>query len=329
MEYLSSGGIAVTAEPGVVDWRPRNTTVTGVATAKEPNLVGLETGSLRQLVLAFAQATPPTNTERRVVQLRSQVDATRVYRQYIFRKEGAFTTLAGVEEGLEKKSLRFTAYGSNRDQVEVYINGVKKEQGTAPGEYRLYDGTTSSPVPPNTVLFNTPIDSSSSTQIDVIVSKEAAVTNVSLTFKRNLHDESRAGKGAYENVDHVLKFEDGSWRKYYLFTLDLSDSNIPLNSILQPVPQDGFLMLARAPYSHLDRYADTVVMLRGWSDTDFIKYYTEDNVGTARVTDTAITSFYPPMKMIKFSVEKTIRTPIAGVDEQFVVDGKVITGPNS
>lgn len=328
VEYRSSGGIATTPEIGVTDWRPRGSKTIESLDIAEPDLINLETGTLKQLTLAVPRATVPAEGETMTLVFNVKSDAPKAYRQYVYRKEGSFTTISGIESGLEKKTLRFTAFGTNPDQVEVYVNGVKREQGTGPDDYQIYDGTDASAAPPNTILFNTILDSQSTTQVDVVISKEAQASTVELSFIRQ-GDESRASTGAWENVSYVERFVGGVWKKYYLFVLDLGNIGIPLNSILFPQSIDGFFLMARKPYSQLDRYTDVVVLLQGQSEADFIKYFVENKQTTAKITSTALQTFFPPLRVTKFTVEKTIRTAIAGVEEQLVVDGRVITGPDA
>jgi len=324
LEYRSSGGIAVTPEIGVTDWRPRGSKTVETADLVSTALISLETGKLKQLTIAA-----PGDGPARSLILDVKSDTPKAYRQYVYRKEGSFSSISGIESGLEKKALRFTAYGANHDQVEVYVNGVLREQGTGPDDYQIYDGTDASAAPPNTVLFNTILDSQGNTQVDVVVSKEAQASTVTLTFNRHVGDESRTALGAWENVSYVERFVGGTWKKYYLYTLDLDSIGVPLNSILFPQTTDAFFVLARQPYSQLDRYTDLVVLLENQSDADFVKYYADNKVTTARVTHTALASFFPPLRVTKFAVEKTIKTAIAGVEEQLVVDGRVITGPDA
>lgn len=331
VEYVSSGGIAVTPEIGVTDWRPRGSSHTATAATSEPTFIDLATGSLKQLVLAVPEAVEPATNATTTLFLTAKADVPKAYRQYVFRKEGSFSSISGTEAGLEKKALRFTAYGTSPDLVEVYVNGVKQERGTDPEDYQVYDGTTQSLAPPNTILFNTSIDQAGVVQVDVIVSKEQSASTINLTFKRNKLDESRLTLGAFENISYVERFVGGAWQRHYLYTLDLDDANLPLNSILVPqVDSQALLLLARKPYSQLDRYTNIVVPLVDMSaERDYIKYYVIDSVTSARVTDTALKSIFPPLRLGKFSVEKTIKVSTAGVEEQLVVDGKVIMGPDA
>lgn len=346
IEYKSNGTIATTPEVGITDWRPRGSAKTTTYKDAAPVFIDLACGTKKQIVLAVLLASAPVAGTTITVPFTVKSDAPKAYRQYTFRRDSAFSSISGVESGLEKKTLRFTAYGTASspvpDFVEVYVNGVKREQGTSPDGFQVYDGTATSAIPPNTISFNTPIILAGTTQIDVIVSKAETGTNVSLTFVRNTLDESRAGTGAWENVDYIQKFDTG-WSNKYLFTCDLdTNTSLTLNTILtasgvmalstfDTVPLSaGELLLSTQPYSILDRYTDISVPLEGMStDRDYLKYYAIDGDTTLRVTDTQLLTSYPPFRVGKFSVEKTIKTQIPGVEEQIVVDGKVITGPDS
>jgi hypothetical protein len=330
LEYRSNAGIAVAPEVGVTDWRPRGSTAAQSKPIQEEQLIGLETGELKQLVLAVPFATAPASDAVVELELAVIADAPKAFRQYVFRKEGSFSTISGVESGLEKKALRFTAYGATPDVIEVFVNGVKREQGTDPEDFQVFTGSATGSAPPNTIVFNTPIDAPGVTQVDIVVSKEAASSAVTMTFLRNVADGGRSG--AYENVSYVDRFMEGNWVRYYLFTLDLDDvtSELKLNSILVPQERDAFFLLARQPYTKVDRYGDIVVALEDLSaERDYIKYYAVDSVTTARVTESALTNLYPPLRFGKFAIESTIKTATAGVEEQLVVDGRVIIGPDA
>lgn len=328
VEYRSSAGIAVAPEMGVTDWRKRGTTPIDVKTTSSP-LIDLFTGELKQLVIGVPSSSPSAT---HVVSFEVKNDSPKEYRQYVFRKEGAFTSVSGIESGLEKKALRFSTNAANPDVVEVFVNGVKRERGTGPSDYQLYDGSTDSTVPPNTILFNTPISGAGVTQLDVIVSKEQASTTVNLEFKRNTQNESRLNLGAFENISFVERFENGSWVKYWLFTLDIdSATNLPLNSILTTNNSNsGFFLLARPPYSSLDRYANLIIPLsRLDSDLAYINFFLRNGEISAQVSSEAIELVFPPLRFGKFVAEPTLKKRLQGVSEQIVIDGDVIIGPDA
>ena len=329
LEYRSSAGIAVAPQIGVTDWRPRGSTTIQNPDTTEPALLNLETGSLNQLVIGVPGDEPQDGSIYDLL-LTVKADTPKTYRQYIFRHESAFSSISGIESGLKKQVLRFNVTGSTPDIVEVYINGVKRERGTDPEDFQVYDGPSSA-IPPNTIVFNSPIDQTGVVQTDIIISKEQTSTTVSITFKRNKSDESRLALGAYENVSYVERFINGNWRRYWLYTWDVDDVSIPLNSIMIATNvSDVIFLLARQPYSRLDRYTDIVLPVQDMSvERDYIKFYAEAGETIMATTSTAIIPIYPPLRVGKFNVEKTIRTANRGVQEQLVISSHVITGPDA
>ncbi len=88
-------------------------------------------------------------------------------------------------------------------------------------------------------------------------------------------------------------------------------------------------MLAREPYSTIDRYPDTSIRLDGLTaERDFLKYHIVEKMGVLQATRTSIATFYPPARLTKFNPELTIKTPLGGETEQLVIDGKIIIGPD-
>lgn len=317
IEYKSSAGIAISPEVGVKDWKPRGSSEIVGTQIAAPTLINLATGEFSQLVVASR-----LNQQSIGVTFAGKADSPKAYRSYVFRKEGAFSTIAGIESGLEKKALRFTAYGENPDLVQVFLNGVPQNLYE---DYYIADGTNLSIAPPNTIVFTKTIDVAGVTQIDVIVSKDEQSTNYTLVFQRNKSDESRSGTGAYENVSSVNSLSE----ELFLYTLDLSAVDVPTNTLLVPTEPVKF-MLSRKPYTQLDRYTDLQSVFSGVdNDVDYLKLYVENNDVVLKATTTSIQTIFPPLRMNKFLVEKPITVKTAGVEEQLVIDGKVITGPDA
>lgn len=346
LEYRSNGEIAVAPNAGTVDWYPRGQTPTSSIATTEPSFINTATGTTQQLVLAVQLPFVPGPSSTAAMTLNVRAETAQDFRQYTYRFETGFSTVSGVETAVERKTLRFTAYGANPDIVEVYLNGVKQERGTNPDQFQIYDGTITSTVPPNMISFNTPVVVTSTTQVDVIVSKAVVLTQNFLSFFKNVDNPARTNTGAWENVDSYSRFTGGAWREFYVFTYDvLNTSDIALNTIVVPTGDvlvvDGMtslavpltqchFMLARQPYSTLDRYTDTTVPLSGLSmDRDYLKYHAVGGVPTLEITETSLVTFFPPARLTRFDPELTIKTPIAGVDEQLVIDGQVIVGPDT
>jgi hypothetical protein len=345
IEYRSNAEIATDPEVGVTDWYPRNRTPVATATISDATFINTSTGVYQQLVIGVPLASPPTDTATAALTLQLRSDTPKNYKQYTYRFETTFQNVAGVEAGVEKKTLKFTAYGLNPDIVEVYVNGVKREMGVNVDDYQLYDGTISSLIPPNMVVFNTPVSLGGVTQVDIIVSKAQLLDTTALNFFRNIDSEPRKDKGAWENVSYYDRLLAGVWTRFYLFTCDVLN-NLALNpntimvpsaplavTDVPPVPSvplsQIYLLLARQPYTKVDRYPDIQVPFDTFSlERDYFKYHNVEGVPTLEITDTALATFYPAARITKFDYEPTIKTPTAGNEEQIVVDGKVVVGPD-
>jgi hypothetical protein len=90
------------------------------------------------------------------------------------------------------------------------------------------------------------------------------------------------------------------------------------------------LLLAHAPYTHIDRHTNLAVPLDSLNfDTQYLKYFVVDGVTVLYVTENSIAPTYPPMVVTKFKVENTIQIATAGVTNQVVVDGALIVGPDA
>ena len=345
--YVSNTQVTPAPKVGVTDWFPRNAQLfTKTSAQSEKKLIDTATGSMQQLVLAVPLSNQPISTDVAVLTLAARSDAPKSYRQYTYVFEAEFSSVSGVESGIAKKSLYFSVAGSDPDILEVYVNGVKMQRGAASDEYSIYDPNDpfSQNIPQNTIKFNTKITPNFPTQIDVIVSKAAQITGTQLVFERNKDDPARLAAGAWENVSAVQRFENGisTPKTLWLFTCDIADiTNISLNSILYPIGTisingsqqvpiaDAQLLLAKKPYSAVDRYIDIYCQLANLQqDDNYLKYHIVGEIPTLEITESSLTTSYPPAKVLKFNTEKTIKTNLEGVENQLIIDGKLVIGPD-
>lgn len=337
VEYKGSAEINPAPKTNIVDWYPRGTTFS-IAEISNEELVSAYTGAANQLVLAVALPAPPPPGAQVTLTLTARSSAPKTYRQYVFRKDAQFSTISGVEAGPAKKALRYSVTGPDPDLVEVFVDGVRYEEGTGPNNFQLNDGSLTPAVPPNTVSFNSPIPVSGNTQVDVIVSKLVPLETELLVFSLNEGGPTRPS-GAWENIRQIERLGT----TYFLFTHDLSTSSgLTENSILfpgeeltasfQPIPiplSSCQLLLARKPFTQVDRYPDIVVSLSALDGQgDYLKYHKVDGAMELDVTKQTLTQLYPPGKLVKIAVEETLKEPPGFNDEQLVVDGSVVVGPD-
>jgi hypothetical protein len=353
IEYRSDGQITAAPATGVTDWYQR--TVSSAASPTLPSIaladqasVATSTGSLGQLVLALATPTMPPFGATAVINFAARNDTPKAFKQFSYVEQIAFTLISGIEDAAAKKNLKFNTYtGSDPDIVEVYVNGAKRTQGLLPENYQVFDGTATSAITPNTISFNEAVNIPGDVQVDVIVSKLQTSANQQLTFTRNF--DSNIPSGAWGNVSYVERWVGGTWKKFYLFTCNILDNaNLILNTIIYPVGtvtargpapstpligsfnlSEASFLLARRPFTQVDRYANILIPLTNLDvDRDFLKYHNVSSIGTLEVTDTSIETIFPPVRLVRFNIETTIKVASVGEDEQIVIDGSLITGPD-
>lgn len=347
VEYKSDGQITATPEIGVTDWYPRGSTLVQSTPISEPRLIDTSTGSFQQLVLAVKLSADPPSTSTAKLTLQTRAEAPKDFKSYVYRRETEFSTISGVEDGISKKTLKFKVWGTDPDEVSVYLNGVKLQEGTGPSDYQLDDGTPTPPAPSNTIKFNSPILPVGTFQVEVVVSKPQPAITRELTFNRNSDNEARLASGSWENVSHIERISStGAAERFYLFTYDVkSNPDLTRNTILFPTGSvlvntgsssitaslaDCLFLLSRKPYTKVDRYPDISTRLSDLdASRDYLKYVEVNGVLSLMLTETSLFTHFPPSVVYKFNPENTIKVAVAGDEEQLVVDGKLIVGPDA
>lgn len=346
--YTDDGSLLIGVPPtGVTNWYPRSFVPTGTATLAEDVLYDTSTGAKRQFVVAVSDTMlgfTPSNTATLTLNLIAEQQVARDYRQYTYRRDGSVTVINGVEDALAKKVLRYTITGPTPDLVEVYVNGVKQDMGVGPTQYQLYDGTISSPVPPNSVLFNTAV-TGTGTQIDVIVTKAATLSTLAIPLVRSIDDDSRVGTGAWEGVDAVKNPATG--QRYTLFYCDFTeigttptDVKLRLNPSTPSVLTDGStyvvaaammsILLSRTEvYTELDRQRAMHVPMSGLiTNTEYMVIKFSDGVRQLLVTESAAVNVFPPYEVLTYNVPTRRRTGLAGNVDSKQLDNTFIIGPD-
>ena len=347
VQYRSNREIQPAPAVGIEDWRPRGSKIDSDIPNEQEILIGLATGVKNQLTLAVQYTPDILNSDYIVLKLSAQGAEHKSFRQYSFYFETSISTISGVEIGLEQKVLRY----SQDDNVEVFINGVEIERGTDHNKFQINDGKPGSDVPPNTIKFNNDFVFSGGAQVNIIVSKRTNVTTYDLVFTKNHNNESRNISSAWDNIKFVEFFNSTSelaaaqgYKSYYLFHCDIAVDSLPLNNIFI-IQQAKILngeeinldrckfLLARKPYSILDRYMNIFIPLDGLSiERDYLKFTLINKMPTLQITKTSIETCFPPFKIpveSKFRLEKNIGKQLTGISDQLTIDGAVIIGPDA
>lgn len=328
---------------GLTNWYQRGGTISTLKSLQEEVLLDTATGSKRQMIMAVRDsAYAPANPMTLTIPLVAEQQTARDFRQYTYRKEGAFNSINGLEDGSGKKVLRYSLTGSNPDVVEVFVDGVKRSRGAGANDYQLFDASPSSSVPPNTVLFNTAVISAS-TQVDVVVTKAATQSTVTLSLTRAIDDDSRVGVGAWEGVDKVASsaFAGQSLALFYLdfdevagipndvrFRLDTSQLILAGASTVQPA--DVIILLT---VSGLTTSVDTIqskaVRLSALTQNNgYLVSKIVDGVRRMYVTEAALSTVFPTFRKILFNAPTLEKKNLAGNSDAITIDSEFIVGPD-
>jgi hypothetical protein len=335
---------------GLSNWHPRGATITTNFTLAEDLLYDTSTGNKKQVILAVSNTAlgfTPGSQAVLTLNLIAEQQTAKDFRQYTYRRSTPFTTINGVEDAQGKKVLRYNIVGLTPDVVEVYVNGVKRDLGIGIDDYQLNDGTINSPVPPNSVLFNTLI-TGSSTQIDIIVTKAASISSASLVFNRVIDDESRIGIGAWEDINFVSSPALNS--EYSLFYCDFSEIGTSLGvdvklrispsmpSYIVNVPlgpsfivTDASILLSRTKlYTQIDRQRALWVPISLLNtNTEYLIVKLIDEARTLLVTESAKKNIFPVLEVHRFNTRKLQTDSFTGDSDAAELDNDIIIGPDA
>lgn len=311
-------------------------------------LFDTSTGVNKQFVVAVPdQALGFTPDEHAVLTMNfiAEQQNAKSYLQYTYRRSLPFSTINGVEDGQAKKVLRYDATGLTPDVVEVYLNGVRLDQGTGATNFQICDGTLTSPVPPNTVLFNNSITGASN-QVDIVVTKANPVTSVSFNLTRITADEARVGLGAWEGIDAVTSAAVGRWSLFSVdfttvsssLTIDVKlrydPNNLPVlrnhvNGSLYNVVKSSVLLSRTRLFTAVDRNRAAWVPVQDLTgDTEYLVMKVVDGVKSLLVTQNSAQDLFPVLDVVHLSTPALVTTGLTGDAESTQVDNQVIVGPD-
>lgn len=306
---------------------------------QQDTLYNTSTGTKQQIVVAVPVNNlgfVPGPQAKLMLVLSAEQQTSKDYRQYTYRKSATFTIINGVEDGQAKKVLRYTT----TDQVEVYLNGVKRTNGV---DYLLNDGTATSPVPSNSILFLTTITGTSN-QVDVVVTQEPTPDLKTIVFNRCIDDESRAGTGAWEGVDYVTSPIIGDWVLFYcdfseISALFMLDVKMRFSSASMVDVEDGPLydvslatmLLSRTKVTTpIDRQrAKWVDLTKLNTETDFLCVKTVDGVRSMLVTEASAQDIFPILDVVRFKAPTLQTTNLTGNSDSAEFDNVIINGPDA
>lgn len=345
--YTSDGSTVLSVPPtGLSNWYPRGSTITSTKALESDLLYDTSTGSKQQVIIAVPVNNlgfVPASTAKLTLTLDAEQQTAKDFRQYTFRRSSPFTIINGVEDAQAKKVLRYNLGGANPDQVDVYVNGVKRNLNV---DYFLNDGTIGSAVPPNSVMFAETITGTS--QVDVIVTKASQSSATTITFSRVIDDEDRVGSGAWEGVDYVTNPVVGDWVLFYCDFQELSsrfvagsglDVKLKYSSATVKDFEGGpeytvtfaALLLARTKvYTELDRQRAKCIPINNLTtNTDYLMVKLVDGVRSMLVTENSAVDLFPVLDVVRFKAPKLVKANLTGNESSAELDNVIINGPDA
>lgn len=338
--YTSEGTSVLSVPPtGLSNWYPRGTTLSSSKSLQQDSMYNTSTGTKQQIVLAVPVNNlgfVPGPQAKLTLTLEAEQQTSKEYRQYTYRKSTSFTIINGVEDGQTKKVLRYTP----SDQVEVYLNGVKRVRGV---DYELNDGTSTSAVPPNSVMFLSTITGTSN-QVDVVVTQSTSPDLRNLTFNRAIDDESRAGTGAWEGIGFITSAAIGDWVLFYcdfaevsaLFTLDVKLRFSSATIVDAPggptydVTLATMLLSRTKVNTQVDRQrAKWIDVTKLNTETDFLSVKNLDGKRAMLVTEASAQDVFPLLDVVRFKAPSLQTTNLLGDSDSAEFDNFIINGPDA
>lgn len=336
--YLNNAMILPAVASGLENWRPRWESKSTVNTSAI-DLVDTSSGISGTLTLAVQLPSTANDASTVDVVFGQQDEKPKEYKQFMFRFDSSFQLISGVESGLEKKALRYTA----ADDIDVYVNGLIREEGLGASMYQRYNG--SNDVPANTIKFNSPItDTSMINQVDVIVSKAKTTAAIKIPFTKNFLNEADSKVSAWKNVRSIEVMQDGKYTSYSLYHFDViadAGTSAPIlkkDSMLVPTSismnntpialSRAMFLFATKPYLHIDRQYSICARLADLDqERDYLKFVVVNGSPQILITSTSVSDVYPPLKVETFVADPVITTSSTGV-AQSSINPTSINGPS-
>lgn len=347
--FTNNGANTVGVPPaGLVNWYPRGQTLNANVELIPESLYSTSTGSNQQIILAVRTKEVISDDAYVSLKLEAEQQSSKDYRQYTYRRAGGIQLINGVEDNQAKKVLRYSS--TNGDLVQVYVNGIKLNEGLNPEDYQLYGDQ--SPTPANSIYFNSPLTGGFS-QIDVIVTKKSTISEIELKFIRMTDDESRLGLGAWEGIESV-KLLNETWKLFYCdisklvsppeldIKLRLSDnptllidgaaqivlSNQP-NTRAQNSDTAAILLSRENLFTHIDRQRSNWVPITNLkNNTNFLITKLVNNTRTVFVSETSISPLFPALIPKSYSEVKILKTRLNGNVDAAELDNNLVVGPD-
>ena len=319
---------------GLSNWQSRFNVQHNAVQLEQDSFYITNNGESNYLILAVPeQFSFPIADTATVKMVLSGAKEQREFNQYTYTKDTVFSIINGVESGVAKKVLKYSA----ANEVQVYLNGVKQIPGV---NYLLYN-SSSTDVPPNSVKFISEL-SSNINEIVIVVSSGAVLNDVEIVFNRTINDESILNN-PWNNVRSI---ESPSIQTNSIFYCDFNAVSASLkantkflfksmsltnsaSSVSTPFTTASFLFSSNDNFLWTDRKLSVHVPVQNCTDSlNYLYVQSINSIKKMTVTKNSIKNLFPIPKIKTFTVENRVISNLQTNKDSGTVQNNDIIGPD-
>lgn len=303
--------IADSAPVGVQNWYSRFRQIVNFSNVLDPDFPITYSDSAEMFIAIKHNDFPAMDDSFKLqVTLTSPSVQNRQFREYLFNTVSQVEKLFGVESGSGKKVLRFVSNGVNPEEISVFKNGVKLEEGTSAENYQVArDGNT---IQQNAIVLNAPVRGTN--QFKIVISRPTPARTEIVEFDKLT--EFDTVQSCWNNSDYIT-FKN---EKYHIFfkrfsgvslsagqIISISQVNLSHNGLSTVPLNNCFVLLSGGP-TKIDRILTGAVDLGTISTMDYpLLVVKTDQVVAVTVKERIISEKFPQFVVRAFKHEGILK----------------------
>lgn len=330
LQYTDSPDTITDAAPsGIQNWYSRFTNIVKYTQLSDPNFPISYSDDAEVFIAVKLQDVVPDDSFKLQVTMESPATENKQFREYVFNTTTQIDKLVGVESGVGKKVLRFVSTGPSPEDITVFKNGVKLNEGSTAEDYKVSRANNN--VQQNAIIFNSPIRGTN--QFKIIVSRPVPARTIVVEFDKLTQFDSVSS--CWGNTNAV------SYRNEMFYVFFKKFSGVPLSagqvlSIVRvdlvkeghnTIPLENCIILFSGGPTPIDRVLTASANLDTLASIKYpIEVTKNDNTYVLSIKERYISEKYPPMIMKQFIDEGLLKSSIENSITDTISSSKVI-GP--
>lgn len=328
LQYTDSPDTITDAAPsGIQNWYSRFTNIVKYTQISDPSFPISYSDDAEVFIAVKLQDITPDDSYKLKVTMQSPSIENKQFREYVFNTTAQIDKLVGVESGVGKKVLRFISTGPSPEEITVFKNGVKLNEGSAPEDYLVSRSTNN--VQQNAIIFNSPIRGTN--QFKIIVSRPVSERTIVVEFDKLTEFDSV--NSCWGNINAV------SYRNEMFYIFFKKFSGVPLSSgqeisIVQvdlvkdgpnTIPLSNCIILFSGGPTKIDRVLTASANLDTLASIRYpIEVTKSDNTYVLSIKERYISEKYPPMITKQFIDEGLLKSSVENAITDTISSSKVV-----